>query len=213
MTRGFRWIVGAAALGMASSGVLAQGPGGGGPGGGGFQPPPEMAAQIKKWQKFNDNNKHLATLQRTLMRLGTLEEDPKTAITKDQAKKLLPIFKTWRNKPTMTNDQAKDVNKQVNSTLNIAQIKALNAGGQGFGGGMRMGGGRPSGGAGGPGGRPGGGPGGRGGGMGNFKMPDPAPYNPFNPASSPFAKANPQRSQMFAQRYNEFIGKLEAKAK
>lgn len=211
MTRGFRWIVPAAALALVAAGALAQGP----PGGGGFQPTPEQMAQFKKWQKFNENNKHLATLGRTLRSLNQLEEDPKTAITKDQAKKLLVIYKAWKSKPTMTNDQAKDVNKQLNAILNVAQIKKLNSGaamgGFGRGGGMGGGMGRPGGGAGGPGGRPGG-PGGPGGGAA-FKMPDPAPYNPFNPASSPFAKANPQMAERINQRTNEFLGKLEAKAK
>lgn len=210
MTRGLRWIVPAAALALVSAGAFAQGP----PGGGGFQMTPEQQAQMKKWQKFRENNKHLDQLSRTLRGLGQLEQDPKTAITKDQAKKLLPIYKAWKNKPTMTDEQAAGVNKQVNAILNIAQIKKLNAAGPmgGFGGG-RPGGGGPGGGGRPGGGGPGGGRPGGPGGMANFKMPDPAPYNPFNPASSPFAKANPQMAQRMGQRYNEFVAKLEAKAK
>src|SRR5258708_20489021 len=114
----------------------------------------------------------------------------------------------------MTGDQAAGVNKQLNAILNIGQVKALNTGGGGFGvGGGRGGGGggRGGGGPGGGGGRPGGG--GPGGGMGNFKMPDPAPYNPFNPDTNPFMKANPQMAERMKSRGAEFLGKLEAKAK
>ena len=211
MNKKVLWLVPAALIVLAPAAVIAQGPPGGG-GAGGFQPTPEMLAYRKKMDKFNANNKHFASLTRTLRSLGKLEEDSKTALTKDQAKKFLGIYKAWKSKPTMSNDQAKDVNKQINSILTIAQIKKLNTGGQGMGrgGGGFGGGGRPGGG--GPG---GGGPGGGrpGGGMGSFKMPEPSLYNPFNPSTSPFAKANPQMAQRFTQRYNEFISKLEAKAK
>jgi hypothetical protein len=214
MKSNLKWVVPAVAMALSTAGALAQGPpGAGGPGGG--QMPPEFAAFRKKMEKFNANNKHFAALTRTLRSLGRLEEDPKTALTKDQAKKLLVIYKAWKPKPTMSNEQAKDVNKQINGILNIAQIKKLNTGGAGGpgggGGGFRMGGG---GGAGGGGGRPGGGgPGGPPGGMANFKFPEPSLYNPFNPSTSPFAKQNPQMAQRFTQRFNEFITKLEAKAK
>lgn len=219
MNKLVKWLVPAVVLAIAPA-AFAQGPGGAG-GPGGFQMSPEMQAKMKAWQKFRENNKHLDQLGRTVRGLGRLDEDPKTAFTKDQAKKLVAVFHQWRNKPTMTDDQAAGVNKQLNAILNIAQVKALNTGGQGFGmgrggpggGGGGFGGGRPGGGGpGGPGGgRPGGG--GPGGGMGNFKMPDPAPYNPFNPDTNPFMKANPQMAERMKSRGAEFMNKLEAKAK
>jgi hypothetical protein len=218
MNRTVRRLVPSAVLVLMSAAALAQGPPGGGGPGGGFQPTPEMQAFFKKMQKFNENNKNFSMLTRTLRSLRRLEEDPKTAFTKDQAKKFMAIYKEWKPKATMTNEQAKGVNKQINGILNISQIKAMNAGGRGGG----MGGGRGFGGPGGGGpggggggfGRPGGGgPGGAGGGMGSFKMVDPALYNPFNPATSPMVKANPQASQRFVQPFNEFIAKLDAKAK
>ena len=46
-----------------------------------------------------------------------------------------------------------------------------------------------------------------------MKFPDPAPYNPFNPATNPFIKANPQMAPRMTQRTTEFMGKLAAKAK
>src|ERR1051326_4065459 len=99
-----KWLGPAVVLAIAPA-AFAQGPGGpGGPGG--FNPSPEMQAKMKAWQKFRENNKHLDQLGRTVRGLGRLEEDPKTAFTKDQAKKLVGIFKQWRNKPTMTDEQA-----------------------------------------------------------------------------------------------------------
>jgi hypothetical protein len=212
-----KWLIPAAVLAIMPS-AFAQGPGGGGPGGG-FTMTPEMQARMKKRQAFDQNHPHLATLSRTLRSLPTLEDDQKTAFTKDQAKKLLAIFKQWHGKSVLTEDEAGQANKQFNGLLNIAQIKALNTGGQGFGmgrggggGGGGFGGGRPGGGApgGGGGGRPGGGPGG---GFANMKFPDPAPYNPFNPDTNPFIKANPQMAQRFKGRTDEFMKKLESKAK
>lgn len=213
-----------AALALAPPVVLAQGPPGGGGPGGGFQPSPEMQAMMKERQKFDANHPHLAQLVRTLRSLPRLEDDPKTAFTKDQAKKLLGIYKQWHSKAALTEDESGQAIKQINALLNKEQVQALNrpqgmgggfgggrGGGGGFGGGRGPGGGGP-GGPGGPGG--GRGPGGGGpGGMGQFKPVKPAPYNPFDPSTSPFAKANPQMAQRFNQRTTEFMAKLQAKAK
>src|SRR2546423_15672346 len=124
MNRFVKWLVPVAALSLSSVG-LAQGPGGGGPGG--FQPTPEMQARMKTMQKFNENHKKLATLGRTLRSLPRLEEDPKTAFTKDQARKVLAVYKKWNSKPVLTEEEAGQANKELNAALNVAQIQALNA--------------------------------------------------------------------------------------
>src|SRR6266571_4739678 len=111
MNKYAKWLIPAAVLVIAPS-AIAQGPGGGGPGG--FTMPPEMAARMKKMKAFNDNHPHLATLSRTLRSLPTLEDDPKTAFTKDQSKKLLVIFKQWHGKTVLTEDEAGQANKQFN---------------------------------------------------------------------------------------------------
>jgi hypothetical protein len=184
-------------------------------GGFGGQMPPEMQAKMRAWQKWRENNKNIVALQQTMMSLRELENDPKTQLSKDQAKKILTVIKAWRNKPVMTNDQAREVMKQLTTPLNEAQLKKMataprfGQGGRGFGGGFRPGGG---GGPGGGGFRPGGGPGGPGR-PGGFQMPDPKPYNPLNPDSSPFVKMNPEMGKRVKQRYNEMIAKLEARAK
>lgn len=204
-----RWFLNLAAVITAvflASAVLAQG-------GFGGQMPPEMQAKMKAWQKWRENNKNIVALQQTLMSLRELENDPQTQLTRDQAKKILAVIKAWRNKPVMTNDQARDVMKQLTAPLNEAQLKKMataprfGQGGRGFGGGFRPGGG----GGGGGGFRPGGpGPGGR---PSGFQMPDPKPYNPLNPDSSPFVKMNPEMGKRVKQRYNEMVAKLEARAK
>lgn len=179
-------------------------------GGFGGQMPPEMQAKMRAWQKWRENNKNIVALQQTMMSLRELENDPKTQLTKAQAKKILSVIKAWRNKPVMTNDQARVVMKQLTAPLNEAQLKKMataprfGQGGRGFGGGFRPGGG------GGGGFRPGGPGGGR---PSGFQMPDPKPYNPLNPDSSPFAKMNPEMGKRVKQRYNEMIAKLEARAK
>ncbi len=186
--------------------------------GGGAQMTPVQQAKMKAWQKFRDNHKNYQAVGGTLRGIQELDKDPKTALTKDQAKKILATFKQWESKSVLTNDQAGQANKQITSSLTLAQAKAVvvaqmsraggpggRPGGGGFGGpgGGRPGGGGP-GGAGGPGGgRPGGGPGG----MANFKMPDPKEYNPLNPGSMPDSPFK----ERAVKRVTDFKAKLAAK--
>jgi hypothetical protein len=202
-------VLGAAALAAlaaltAGSIAVAQGPPGGGAGG--FQMPPEMQAKMKKMQAFRDSHKNYQAIQQSLYGIAECEKSPATKLTKAQAKNILAVLKKWEGKPSLTNEQAGQVNKQLTAGLTTAQIKTVATTKMPFG---RGGGGRP--GAGGPGGRPGGpgAPGGRPGGMGNFQIPDPKEYNPLNPDTMPFV----QFRERARQRLNEFKGKLEAAAK
>ena len=107
----------AAALLLTISGaVRAQG---GPPGGGmgGAAPSPEMMAMFKKFGEWRDKNKSLSSVNRTLGALAEFEKDPKTALTKDQAKKILAVVGPWKSKPIMTDANAKDMLKQVGATL------------------------------------------------------------------------------------------------
>jgi hypothetical protein len=217
MNRSGKWLMPVALLALTPAAIAQGPPGGGGPGG--FQMTPEMQARMKSMQKFNENHKKLAQLGRTLRSLPRLEEDPKTAFTPAQAKKVLAVYTKWKSKPALTEDEAGQANKELNAALSVAQIKALNAGGRGGpgGGGGRMGGGGGGGFGGGGGGgfRPGGGgrPGGGPGSGAPFKWVDPKPYNPFNPNTNPLVKANPQMAGRMTGRTTEFIKKLSAKAK
>ena len=226
MNRAVKLLVGAAAVAIFAPSAMAQPPGGGG----GFQMTPEMRAQMEKFRKFREANKNVFQINRTLRRVANLGENPKNALTKDQAAKILGITRAWRNKPVMKDEEARKVLTQLTTPLNVAQLKAISqsegrggrGGGSGFGGGgggfggggAGFGGGRPGGGGGGAGfggGRPGGGPGGR---PGGFRMPDPKPFNPLNPESSSFYKAaDPNRRKEMLQRFNEMIGKIAARAK
>ena len=206
-----KMVVPALAVTALAPAAFAQGPPGGG---GGFQMTPEMRAQMQKFQKFREANKNVFQVSQTLRRIAGLDENPKNALTKDQAKKILGVVKPWRKKPVMKDEEARNVLKQITAPLTVAQLKAISQSdgrggrGQGFGGGGggfgRPGGGGPGGGG------PGGGPGGR---PGGFRMPDPKPFNPLNPESSSFYKADPQRGKRMLDRFNEMIAKLEAKAK
>lgn len=188
-------LVAAAALTPALS-AFAQGPGGGG-----FQMTPEMRQRMDQMRKWREANKNLLQVSQTMGVLGELDKDPKTKLTKVQAKKILGVVNAWKSKPAMTDDQAKAVNKQLTGTLNLAQIKKMAAvqaerrgrggfgggggggRGPGGGGGFGGGGGRGPGGAGGPGGGGRGPGGGGGGGMRNFTLPKA--FNPLNPATLP----------------------------
>lgn len=219
----------AAAL-MTVSAAFAQPPGGGPPGGGGgggFQMTPELRAKFDKMRKFGESHKNYRSLSTTLRSIVEMDKDPKTKLTKDQAKKIWGAVSPWSSKPVMTDAQALAVNKQISGALTLPQLKKMasmsaqmgNRGGRGGGGGGFGGGGGGGfgggGGQGGGGGRPGGGGGGGfgggGGGRGNFdpsKIPDPKEYNPLNPNSyqeSPF-------SQRMKQRLNEFITLIKSRA-
>jgi hypothetical protein len=175
----------------------------GGPGG--FQMTPEMQAKFKKFQAFQESHKNYRAIQQSLYGIAECEKSPTTKLTKAQAQHVLAVMKKWESKPSLTNEQAGAVNKELTAGLTTAQIKTVATTQMPFGRGGRGGG------QGGPGAaRPGGagGPGG-GRGMGNFQMPEPKEYNPLNPDTMPFV----QFRQRAKQRLNEFKGKLQAAAK
>ncbi len=176
------------------------------------QPPPQMAAQ---WQKFREEHKYHFQLRETFLKLGELEKKGgQTALTKDQAKKLLAIFQPLTKKEKLTADEAKEALKKIKAVLRADQLNALQRIQL-----PRMG--RPGGGPGGPGGAPSGpaGPGGPGGGPGGSGGPrfDPSQMRNFNPLSlvvkvdpkSPMAEFAKRR----AERIKEVLSLLEKKAK
>jgi len=127
------------------------------PGAGGFQMTPEMQRQIEAWRKWREAHRYTFQLTNTLRALIEIDKDPKTKLTPAQAKKILAVLQPYRNKPKMTQDDAKNALKGIKAALNVNQLNAIarieaerrnRRGGPG-GGGMGM---RP----GGPGGAPGG---------------------------------------------------------
>jgi polyhydroxyalkanoate synthesis regulator phasin len=98
--------------------VMAQG------GMGGFQMPPELT---KAMDKMRTARKNRMMIGRTVRAIAELNKDPKTALTKDQAKKVTSVLDKWASKPDMTEDQAKQVSKELTAPLatNISQIKKL----------------------------------------------------------------------------------------
>jgi hypothetical protein len=194
------WQAGLAALIAASAVVavpaFAQGSGG---------LPPAMMAKIKAWQSWQERHKSLSTLQTMLFQIRAMDKDSGTRLNKSQAKRLLAIYSKWQSKPSMSDDQAKAVSKEIGALLTDKQLKKMTTMKNPF---ARRGAGRPGGGPGGPGGgRPGGGPGGAGG----FQIPDPpkAGYNPMNPNTLPFAQMRPMAKRSQA----EFLGQLKKEAK
>lgn len=221
----------AAALLLTISGaVRAQGgPPGGGGGMGGFQPSPEMQAMFKKFGEWREKNKNLSSVNRTLGAVAEFEKDPKTALTKDQAKKILAVVNPWKTKPIMTDANAKDMLKKVGATFTPAQAKKLAqimserggfgggggggrmGGGGGMGGGMRMGGGAPGGGGGRPG---GGGPGGPGGGfdMATMKKRFDTMMKGYNPLNFKTIPESPMKERSIKP-LKDALAALDKKAK
>lgn len=211
-------------------GAMAQGPGGpgGAGGGGGFQMTPEMRAGFEKFQKFRENNKQVFALGQTIRAFGEMDKDAKTKFTPAQAKTILAVINKWKGKPSITNEQATQINKDLTKPLTVPQIKKLASEAnsrRGFGGGGQGGGGGRPGGGGGQGGPGGGGPrmgggGGQGGpggggqarmgggGGGGFKMPELKPFNPLNPETG-FSR----NKEMAIRRMNELTTMLATRAK
>jgi polyhydroxyalkanoate synthesis regulator phasin len=185
--------------------VMAQG------GMGGFQMPPELK---KAMDKMRTARKNRIMIGRTVRAISELNKDPKTALTKDQAKKVTAVLDKWAKKPDMTEDQAKQVSKELTAPLatNVSQIKKLavemqanNRMGGGGGGGGRMGGG-------------GGGGGAAGGGMPAFDPKAIArriedglkkPYNPMNPDTW----GTDQWVQRMKDSYGNAVKDIKSKAK
>jgi hypothetical protein len=192
----FRSILTAlAGVTLLASVAVAQGPGG-------FQLTPAIRAKFQAWQKWNEAHKNIGAVQQTVFAMAEMQNNPKTKFTKPQAKAILAVLKTWRNKPVMTDSQARNVNKKLAATFTMPQLKALAA--------MPQRGGRRMGGGGQGGQRPGGAGGGRpGGGRGGFdpsKIPAPRDYNPLNPGTLPMER---QRARA-AQRIDGLIKTLAA---
>ncbi|MFA0731230.1 MAG: hypothetical protein HZLCBSQH_002143 [Candidatus Fervidibacterota bacterium] len=152
-----------------------------------------------QWQQFREQHKYHFQLQEMFYKIGELEKKGgQTALTKEQAKKLLDIFKPLTQKEKLTADEAKDALKRLKAVLRPDQLNALQRIQLPRWGGQQ--GNRPSG-AGGP----------SGGGM-RF---DPSRLQNFNPLSvkvdekSPAAEFQKRR----AQRVKEVLSLLEKKAK
>jgi hypothetical protein len=175
-----------AACSLATIPAFAQNPGGGG----GI--PPEMMAKMKAWQKWTESHKNLSNLQTMLMQIREMDKDPAVKLDKSQAQKMLAIYNAWDKKPTMTEDQAKSVSKQVGALLTVKQLKKMTTMPNPF---QRR---RPGAGA----------PGGGGPRPGGFKMPDPPKggYNPMNPDTLPFEQMRPMAKKAQA----EFLKELKA---
>ncbi len=187
------WVASAlfavAMLGFCAPGAMAQGVGGG-------QMSPEMQARMKAWQKWRESHKGLANLQTMLFQIRQLDKDPSTQLTKAQAAQMLPILTAWRHKPTMSDDQARQVSKQLGSILTVKQLKKMSTfqfrrrGGAGSGP-------RPAG-AGSGQRRPGG-----------FPNPPTGGFNPLNPESLPGSQQRPQSRRSV----DELIEALSKRAK
>jgi len=131
-----------AALVFLAVSAQAQGPGGfGGPGG--TPPSPAVMAKMQVWRQWRDNHKNVTSLQRTLGAITDMEQDPRTKLTKPQAKAVLAVIRKWQGKPALTDEPARLVNTQITAPLTLIQIKKIatasagRRGGPGGGGGLR----------------------------------------------------------------------------
>lgn len=210
--KGLTLWAGVLLLVVAAIAAIAQPP----PGAGGFQMTPEMQRRMEEFRKWREAHKYTFQLTSTLRAIEQIDKDPKTKLTSAQAKKILAVLQPYRNKPKMTQDDAKNALKGIKAALNVNQLNAIarieaerrnrrgGPGGPGPGGGG-MGMMRP----GAPGGQPGGAPGAGGRPGGSFRMPNPAQmkdFNPFKPDTSTFG------GQRAAEYWNNYFKGLQQRA-
>lgn len=172
------------------------------PGAGGFQMTPEMQRRMEEFRKWREAHKYTFQLTSTLRGLEMLDRDAKTKLTPAQAKKILAVLQPLRNKPKMTQDDAKKALKQIKAALTVNQLNALAR----FEAERRNRRGGPQGGPG------GGGMGMRPGGMGGPRpqMPNLSQMKDFNPF-----KPNPQMGpfgQRAAEYWDHFFKGLQQRA-
>ncbi len=87
------------------------------------QPSPQTMMQ---WQQFREEHKYHFQLREMFLKLGELEKKGgQTALTKEQAKKLLDIFHPLTKKEKLTADEAKEALRQVKAVLRPDQLNAL----------------------------------------------------------------------------------------
>ena len=196
------WTLTLAAAAFATASVLAIAPVAARAQGFGGGMPPEIAAKIKLWQKWGETHKNVSNLQTMLYQVGEMDKTPDTKLDKKQSGKLLAIYKAWDTKPTLNEDQALQVQKQIGNLMNLKQIQKMTTIVPPW---------KKPGGMGGGGARPGGGGGARPGAPGGFKMPDPPKggYNPMNPDTFPFEAMRPQVKHSMEQ----FESELQQRAK
>lgn len=151
---------------------------------GGFAMTPNIAAKIKAWRQWMENHKQTVAIGHRLEGVYYIDKDIQTQLTKQQAQRVLTILKTWRNKPVMTEDQARDVNRQLGAILNEVQFKKIAT--MPISGSSGSGGGRPT-----------------------IEIPDPptGSFNPLNPDTVPIIRMRP----VVKKRIDDFMTALEAR--
>lgn len=154
--------------------------------------------------QMQEKYKYTFQLMSMARHIGEIDKDPKYALTQTQAKQVLAVLQPWRSKPKMTQDQAKDVLKNLKKVFNVNQLNAMarikprpRTGQQG--GGMRPGG---QGGPGGGQGRP----------DGNRPKFDPNAMKDFNPFYAKAAKGD-EFAVRRAARWNDLFKDLTNRSK
>lgn len=84
-----------------------------------------LYAQQTQEQRRPFANRELNELMRLIQDLNELEKDKKTAITKDQAKKLIPILQDIMKKDTLPPKEAEKFITKIEDVLNDTQITFL----------------------------------------------------------------------------------------
>src|SRR5579883_1883256 len=111
------WLASLASVFVSGSALAQMGGFGGGPS-------PAMKARFEKVRRKMATDAR-AKLTLTLYQLHEIDRDPATRLTPAQAARIDPILHAWREKPSMTDEEAKAVAKQISAPLTMAQIKKL----------------------------------------------------------------------------------------
>lgn len=86
------------------------------------QQPPTGPSQFNA---FRERHKYTFQLMQMVRHIQEIDKDKKYALKPEQAKKVLAILKPLRDKPKLTQDQAKQALKDLKAVFTVAQLNAM----------------------------------------------------------------------------------------
>lgn len=157
--------------------------------------PPAIQAKINAWFKWMSVHKDVIRLGDLLVQVGQMDKDPRTQLNKKQSGQMLAIIHKWESKPSMSEEDAKTVQKEIGGILTLKQVQkvaTIPAPSQQM---MKGGGGSAP----------------KAGKMNAKMIPDPPakPWNPLNPDSMPIPQVRTQMKAVF----NSWEASLTKRAK
>jgi hypothetical protein len=101
------------------------------------QPAPRSAedrthAKRMAWATWRTSHTNVLSLQRTIVVLADMQDDPVLRAEQEQAVKILSILETWRKRSSLSDEQAKTIDSEIKKNLSSVQMSAIRSAKQPF---------------------------------------------------------------------------------